>query len=111
MNEVVLEKPALRLRFDHMRENVTLQKGLDAAVGPFSPEPGEKQFQGHVTLARLKNPRPADVRDLVDRAQSLAARSFGDWTALEVEIIRSELAAGGARHTLLARFPLGEKNA
>jgi len=86
---------------------VDLQKQIEAAVGPFSPEPGEKNFTGHATLGRLKNPKPSDIRDLAARAQSLAKRLFGEWTAHEIEIIRSELSPAGARYTSLAAFRLG----
>ena len=86
---------------------VDLQKQIETAVGPFSPEPGEKNFTGHVTLGRLKNPRPTDTRDLAARAQSLEKRLFGEWTAHEIEIIRSELSTVGARYTSLAAFRLG----
>ena len=34
-------------------------------------------------------------------------RKFGEWTAREIEIIRSELLATGARYTSLAAIPLG----
>lgn len=84
-----------------------LQRQIEAAVQPLSPELGEKNFAGHVTLGRLKNPMPADTRNLIARAQSLEKRAFGGWTASEVEIIRSELSPGGACHTLLATCQLG----
>jgi 2'-5' RNA ligase len=84
-----------------------LQKQIETAVGPFSAEPGERNFTGHVTLGRLKNPRPADTRDLAARAQSLEKRLFGEWPAHEIEIIRSELSPAGARYTSLAAFRLG----
>ena len=84
-----------------------LQKQIETAVGPFSPEPGEKNFTGHATLGRLKNPKPADIWDLAARAQSLEKRPFGDWTAHEIEIIQSELSPAGARHISLAAFRLG----
>ena len=84
-----------------------LQKQIETAVGPFSLEPGEKNFTGHATLGRLKNPRPTDVRDLAARAQSLEKRPLGEWTANEVEIIRSELSPAGARHISLTAFRLG----
>jgi len=86
---------------------VDLQRQIEAAVRPFTAEPGEKNFTGHVTLGRLKNPRPADTRELAVRAQSLEKRPFGEWTAHEIEIIRSELSPSGARHTSLAAFRLG----
>jgi 2'-5' RNA ligase len=92
---------------DSEAQLVDLQKRIETAVGPYSPEPGEKNFTGHVTLGRLKNPRPSDVRDLAARARPYATRTFGHWTALEIEIIRSELSSFGARYTPLAVFQLG----
>jgi 2'-5' RNA ligase len=86
---------------------VDLQRQIEIAVGPFSPEPGEKNFTGHVTLGRLKNPRPADTRDLAARVQTFEKRLFGEWTAQEIEIIQSELSPIGARHNSLAAFRLG----
>jgi RNA 2',3'-cyclic 3'-phosphodiesterase len=86
---------------------VDLQKQIETVAGQFSSEPGEKNFTGHVTLGRLKNPRPADTRELVARAQSFEKRLFGDWPALEIEIIRSELSPAGARHTSLGVIRLG----
>ena len=84
-----------------------LQKQIETAVDPFSPEPDEKNFTGHVTLGRLKNPRPTDTRDLAARAHLLEKRLFGEWPAHEIEIIRSELSPAGARYTSLAAFRLG----
>jgi RNA 2',3'-cyclic 3'-phosphodiesterase len=92
---------------DREERLVDLQRQIETATGPFSPEPGEKNFTGHVTLGRLKNPKPADISDLAARAQSLEKRSFGQWKAYEMEIIRSDLSPAGARHTLLTGFRLG----
>jgi 2'-5' RNA ligase len=86
---------------------VDLQGQIEAAVRPFTAEPGEKNFTGHATLGRLKNPRPADIRSLAARALSLEKRPFGEWTAHENEILRSELSPAGARYTSLAAFQLG----
>jgi 2'-5' RNA ligase len=81
---------------------VDLQKRIEAAVRPFAAEPGEKNFSGHVTLGRVKKLKPPDGRKLAAYAQTVKDRTFGEWTAHEIEIIRSELSPGGARHTLLA---------
>ncbi|MGB7746664.1 MAG: RNA 2',3'-cyclic phosphodiesterase [Verrucomicrobiia bacterium] len=84
-----------------------LQKRIETAVRPFTAEPGEKHFSGHVTLGRLKNLKPPDTRKLAAHAQTVKDRMFGEWMAHEIEIIRSELSPGGARHTTLAAFRLG----
>jgi len=89
---------------------IDFQTRIEAAVAPFSPEGGEKNFTGHVTLGRLKSPRPGDVQGLSAAAQWFDAKTFGEWTAQQVEIIRSELSAGGARYTPLAVFRLGAEN-
>ena len=86
---------------------VDLQKQIETVAGQFSSEPGEKNFTGHVTLGRLKNPRPTDTRDLATKAQSLEKRLFGEWPAHEIEILQSELSPAGARHTSLAVIRLG----
>jgi RNA 2',3'-cyclic 3'-phosphodiesterase len=83
---------------------VDLQQRIETAVSPFSPEPGEKNFAGHVTLGRFKKPRPSHILDLVARAQAFENHTFGGWTAEDVEIIRSELSSDGARHSPLAAF-------
>jgi 2'-5' RNA ligase len=96
---------------DNGNRLVDLQKQIEGAARPFSAEPGEKNFAGHITLGRLKNAKPVDVQSLSTRAQSFATYTFGRWTASEVEIIRSELSAQGARYTVLAAIRLGAENA
>jgi 2'-5' RNA ligase len=86
---------------------VDLQKRIENVVRPFAAEPGEKNFSGHVTLGRLKNLKPSDARKLAAHAQTIKDRLFGEWTAHEVEVIRSELTPTGARHTSLTAFRLG----
>jgi RNA 2',3'-cyclic 3'-phosphodiesterase len=86
---------------------VDLQKRIETAVQPFTAEPGEKNFLGHATLGRLKNLRPPDARKLAAHAQTIKDRTLGEWTADEIEIIRSELSPAGACHTSLAAFRLG----
>ena len=85
---------------------VDLQKWIETAVRPFAAEPGEKNFSGHVTLGRLKNLKPTEARKLAAHVQTVKSRTFGEWTAHEIEIIRSELSPSGARHTTLAAFRL-----
>jgi hypothetical protein len=45
---------------------------------------------------------------LLERAELLRDRPFGDWPAASVELVRSQLTATGAQHLPLASFLLGE---
>lgn len=65
---------------------------------------GDRSFDGHLTLARVRDPRrgpPVDLAPLTGRP--LAAR----WPVTEIALVRSVLAPGGARYDTLATQPLG----
>jgi len=85
-----------------------LQKEIERAVQAFTAEPGGERFAGHVTLGRFKRPGHLEIKALTGRAETMGTRRFGDWTALEIELIRSELAPTGAHYTTLDTLPLGE---
>jgi RNA 2',3'-cyclic 3'-phosphodiesterase len=86
-----------------------LQKKIEHAVRQFTAEQGGERFAGHVTLGRFKLVNRLDTSELTTSAESMKDRRFGEWTAQEIEIIRSELSPTGARYTLLAALPLGAK--
>ena len=128
INTVCLGLPALRLRaqgigfFPKARSPrviwagvndgegrlVDLQKKIEGAVRPFTQEPGTEKFAGHVTIGRVKHLNRPEIEKLAAHAQAVEGRLFGEWTANEVELIRSDLLPSGASHTLLAAFRLGE---
>ena len=83
-----------------------LRRRLDEAMAPFAPVAKPEKFTGHITLGRFKPGRHAAIEKLLERATVLRDRHFGDWTAVTVEIVRSELSSTGARHTPLASCPL-----
>ena len=83
-----------------------LQRAIEAAAAEFTLEKGQERFSGHVTLARIKSLRRPEAQTLARLAQGMARRSFGQWRAESVELMRSELSSQGARHTLLACLPL-----
>jgi 2'-5' RNA ligase len=83
------------------------QKEIEKVAGPFAEKPGAEKFVGHLTMGRFKVYRPGEIKELVNRAMGMGGRQFGEWTAGEVEIVRSELLQGGARHTVMEAFPLG----
>jgi len=85
---------------------VELQKKIEAAVQPFTQEPGTGKFACHVTLGRVKFLKQPEIEKLAAHAQTVRDRLFGEWTANEFELIRSELLPGGASHTLVAAIRL-----
>jgi 2'-5' RNA ligase len=85
------------------------QKKIESAIQSYTAEQGGDQFTGHVTLGRFKQYKHIAIRELVDRAESVKNRLFGEWTAREVEIIRSELLPAGPRYTSLAVCKLGQQ--
>jgi len=81
---------------------VDLQKGIEGAVRPFAEGPASENFAGHVTLGRVKFLKRPEIEKLAAHAQTAKDHLFGEWTANEVELMRSELLPTGAQHTLLA---------
>ena len=79
---------------------------VQAATQPFTKEAPEPEFSGHVTLARVNRLRREHAQDLAKRAARFENAVFGEWTADQVELMRSELLPEGARHTVLAALPL-----
>ncbi|HEV2437714.1 MAG TPA: RNA 2',3'-cyclic phosphodiesterase [Verrucomicrobiae bacterium] len=83
-----------------------LQRKIEAAVQPFTAEPGGERFAGHVTLGRFKQSGASEIKALTGHAETMKNRMFGQWTAPEIELIRSELSPTGAHYTSLTTFPL-----
>ena len=69
----------------------------------FTTEPKEERFTGHVTLARIKGIKRPEAEALGKAAAGMAERVFGQWTAYQIELMRSELLPQGARHTSCGR--------
>jgi 2'-5' RNA ligase len=91
-----------------------LQKAIEIAVEDFAEEksglarrrgPGDA-FVGHVTLARIQGIRREQAEILAKLTLGMSERFFGEWSAENVELIRSELSSSGSRYTTLAAFPL-----
>jgi 2'-5' RNA ligase len=83
-----------------------LQSAVETAMREFTVEKPEGQFTGHVTLGRVREITRPQADLLAKLALGMQDRLFGDWKADQVELIRSELAAGGARYTTLVKVPL-----
>ena len=85
---------------------VELQRRIEDALLSLTPEIRAEPFVGHVTLGRIKIFRAAEMKNLQTATAEMPERDFGTWRADAVELIRSELAAEGARHTPMAAFRL-----
>ena len=84
-----------------------LQSAIVSAVREFTREAAEGAFTGHVTLGRCQRIKRPQAEILAALAHGMTERRFGEWTAENVELIRSELLPGGPRYTVLAAAALG----
>jgi 2'-5' RNA ligase len=84
-----------------------LARAIETVTADFTAAAREGPFTGHITLARIKRLNRPQAEGLASLTGRMSARVFGEWTADGVAILRSELAAVGARHTCLAWMPLG----
>ena len=85
-----------------------LQRAIETAWHDLTAEEGAEKFTGHITLGRVKLIRRAEAEILSRAKARMAGRVFGEWTAEQVDLMRSELASAGARHESLAAIRLGE---
>lgn len=83
-----------------------LQRAIEIAVQDFTGEKPEEKFSGHVTLGRIKQIQRHETEILAGLAAGMVERTFGEWTADTVELVRSELASSGASYTVLGAIPL-----
>ena len=72
-----------------------LAEQADAAVAATGGPPPDKPFHPHVTVARLKNASPAQVRAFLD---AQAVLRFEPFKVTAVHLYRSTLSSQGARH-------------
>jgi RNA 2',3'-cyclic 3'-phosphodiesterase len=84
-----------------------LQRSIEAATDAFTDEPPQETFTGHITLARCRDINRTQASTLATLVERMASRSFGEWTATSVDVMRSVTAPTGARYTTLAEIRLG----
>jgi 2'-5' RNA ligase len=93
---------------DQAEQLPRLQGLVEGATREFTTEEKEERFTGHVTLARIKSIKRSESEALGQAAAGMAERLFGQWTAHQVELMRSEFLPQGARHSTLASIPLAD---
>jgi len=82
-----------------------LAAALDQAMSEFGIERERRGFRNHVTLGRVRNPRPAP--ELAEQLRKLRDVSFGAVPVKEVVLMKSDLTPRGPVYTPVDRFPLG----
>src|SRR6185503_10809925 len=85
-----------------------LQQAIETSTRSFTSEGSEKEFTGHVTIARIQGIKRPQAEILTNFAFGMTERFFGEWMADKIELIRSELSSSGARYTTVAKFPLSK---
>lgn len=84
-----------------------LQHRVSEAAREFAGKPADEPFVGHITLARPKQIKRPDAERLAGFVNAAATRTFGNWHAREILLLRSELASSGSTYHELARARLG----
>ncbi len=69
------------------------------------PEPNDREFHPHITLARVPGPQPPKIAAWMQRH---ADYEFGDWPVREIQLIQSVLTPKGPVYETLARSDLGD---
>lgn len=77
-----------------------LHSKLSTALG-IDPE---KDFIGHVTLARVKSRR--NINSLKEIRDKMADEAFGIFEAAEFVLMKSELTPEGSKYSIIEKFPL-----
>jgi len=82
-----------------------LARRLNEQMAELGVEREDRPFQNHITLGRLKMPRP--IPALAQRLEALAARLFGSMTVQRVTLMQSDLRPGGPVYTAVQQIELG----
>jgi RNA 2',3'-cyclic 3'-phosphodiesterase len=81
---------------------VEFQQRLELAVQPFAEKQEDKKFTAHISLARFEKVLSSDMEKL--RSAIAVDGTFGEWTAKEVQLMKSSLQPAGAIHAIMDMF-------
>ena len=85
-----------------------LARAVQAALQPLGFEPEHREFSAHLTLGRVKIPRP-DVA-LTRAIDSLKDKTFGTLRVDSIHLYESQLHPEGSIYTKLSSHALGAQN-
>lgn len=83
-----------------------LARATDAACAALGIEAESKPFRPHLTLARIREPKPLD--ELKRAIAGLPNDDFGGWTADAFHLYQSQLRPGGSIYTKLASYSFSQ---
>jgi len=82
-----------------------VQREIEQAAHEFGEEKSnEKTFHGHATLARLKRINASERKLISELISKMGSKSFGEWVASEIHLMRSQLSSHGAQHSCVTTF-------
>lgn len=83
-----------------------LQERIQRDTESFGESPESRDFQPHITLARVKAPSPRLARPAGQLVESAGIVQLGEWLVGRVDIIQSRLTGQRATYTTLATVKL-----
>jgi 2'-5' RNA ligase len=83
-----------------------LQKSIETATADFGERPEPRDFSAHLTLARVKEIPRAEERALREFIADQTHHLCREWSVTEIDLLKSQLGPSGARHSVVARYPL-----
>jgi len=82
-----------------------LRARIEAGLEPRGFAREARPFTAHLTLGRVRG--PAHREQLARALTGATTEALGEMLLDRIELMRSDLSAGGARYSVLQRFPLG----
>ncbi|MFN3740033.1 MAG: RNA 2',3'-cyclic phosphodiesterase [Thermodesulfovibrionales bacterium] len=84
---------------------LSLQKEVERSLSRLGFKEEEREFTGHITLARIKG--LSGIQGLLDTLHNFKEKEFGIQDVKDIVLMKSELRPDGARYERLGVFKLG----
>jgi 2'-5' RNA ligase len=85
-----------------------IRNSIEEGLSSLGFDRDNRKFSPHLTLGRFRSSQGR--RSLMDMAGQLTDRSYGIIHAGSIDLIKSELGPGGAKHTKIAEVLLGKRS-